>query len=82
MHVFTVSSLIVWLSGAFAGMVGESHAADGKRLRAEGFANPKEGTGVRLAGAGKRAPAELRARDGSGRLLLEDATGRRTELVP
>jgi len=77
------SSLVVWISGAFAGMVAGSRAADGKALRAEVFANPREGTGVRLTGAGTRTSAELRARDGSGRLLLEDAaTGRRRELAP
>lgn len=70
------SSLIVWLSGAFAGVSATSHGADGATLRAETFANPQEGTGVRLGAGGKRSPAVLRARGGAGELVLEDSAGR------
>ena len=72
------SSLIVWLSGAFAGVTATSRATDGAPLRAETFVNPQEGAGFRLTTAGKRAPASLRARDGSGKLVLEDKSGRVT----
>jgi hypothetical protein len=72
------SSLIVWLSGAFAGVTATSRAADGAPLRAETFANPHEGSGFRLTGAAKRAPAALLARDGTGRLVLQDEAGRTT----
>jgi len=72
------SSLIVWLSGAFAGVTATSRAPDGAPLRAETFVNPQEGAGFRLTTAGKRAPASLRARDGSGKLVLEDKSGRVT----
>jgi len=76
------SSLIVWLSGAFAGVVASTRGGDGAPLRAEVFANPREGTGVRLAGAAKRAPVLLSARDGTGRLVLQDAAGRATFTAP
>jgi hypothetical protein len=76
------SSLIVWLSGAFAGVIANSRGADGAPLRAETFANPQEGTGFRLGAAGRRVPAVLRARGGAGELRLEDATGRMTFDVP
>jgi hypothetical protein len=72
------SSLIVWLSGAFAGVTATSRGSDGSPLRAETFVNPQEGAGFRLTAAGKRAPAALRARDGSGTLVLEDKAGRVT----
>jgi len=72
------SSLIVWLSGAFAGLVASTRGADGAPLRAEAFANPQEGTGFRLASGGKRAPAVLSARGGAGQLVLQDASGATT----
>jgi hypothetical protein len=76
------SSLIVWLSGAFAGVSATSHGPDGAPLRAETFANPHEGSGVRLSGGVKRTPAVLRARGGAGQLVLEDAAGRQTFAAP
>jgi hypothetical protein len=76
------SSLVVWVSGAFAGVIASSHAVDGAPLRAETFANPKEGTGFRLAGDARRAPAVLAARDGAGRLVLGDAAGQMTFHAP
>lgn len=76
------SSLIVWLSGAFAGMSATSRAPDGAPLRVEAFANPREGTGIRLAAGGKHSPAVLRAKRGAGQLVLEDPAGRVTFSVP
>jgi hypothetical protein len=76
------SSLIVWLSGAFAGMVASTRGTDGAPVRAEVFANPREGTGLRLAAAARHAPALLSARDGAGRLVLQDAAGRVTFSAP
>jgi hypothetical protein len=76
------SSLIVWLSGAFAGVTASTRGTDGTPLRAETFANPQEGSGFRLSGAGRRAPAALRARNGAGQLVLEDKTGRVTFQAP
>jgi hypothetical protein len=76
------SSLVVWLSGAFAGIVASTRGPDGTPLRTEVFANPREGTGVRLAAAGRRAPAVLSARDGAGHLVLQDATGRTSFSAP
>jgi len=76
------SSLVVWLSGAFAGVTATSRSAGGAPLRAETFANPREGAGFRLASGGKRVPAVLRARDGAGELALEDRKGRVTFSVP
>ena len=76
------SSLIVWLSGAFAGVVASTRGVDGAPLRAEVFANPREGTGLRLATASKRAPALLSARDGAGQIVLQDAAGRVTFTAP
>lgn len=70
------SSLIVWLSGAFAGVTATSKGADGAPVRAETFANPQEGAGFRLTSGGKRAPAVLRARGAAGELVLEDGKGR------
>ena len=72
------SSLIVWLSGAFAGVTATSRNADGTPLRTETFANPQEGAGFRLTTSGKRVPASLHARNGSGKLVLQDAEGRVT----
>jgi hypothetical protein len=69
------STVVVWVSGAFAGVVASARAADGAAVRAEAFANPREGSGVRLAGPGRRAPATLRAHAGAGELVLEDAGG-------
>ena len=69
------SSLIVWLSGAFAGVTATTRATDGTPLRAETFANPQEGSGFRLSAAGKRAPVALRARNGAGQLILQDGSG-------
>jgi len=76
------SSLIVWLSGAFAGVIATSHGADGSPLRAETFANPQDGTGFRLAAGGRHAPAVLRARGGAGELVLQDPSGHVTFDVP
>ena len=76
------ASLIVWLSGAFAGMVASSRGPDGTPVRAETFANPQEGTGFRLAGGGHRTPVVLSARGGAGRLVLEDASGRAAFTAP
>ena len=69
------SSLIVWLSGAFAGVTATTRGTDGAPLRAETFANPQEGSGFRLSGAAKRATASLRARNGAGQLTLQDKSG-------
>lgn len=76
------SSLIVWLSGAFAGVVASTRGADGTPLRAEVFANPREGTGLRLAAAARQSPALLSARDGAGRLVLQNSAGRVTFTAP
>jgi hypothetical protein len=76
------SSLVVWLSGAFAGVVASARGADGTSVRAELFANPREGTGLRLATSARRAPALLGAADGAGRLVLQDAGGRVTFTAP
>jgi hypothetical protein len=76
------SSLVVWLSGAFSGVVLNSHAPDGTPMRAEAFANPREGTGFRLGGAARHAPATLSARDGAGRLVLQNAQGSVTFAAP
>jgi hypothetical protein len=76
------SSLIVWLSGAFAGVIATSHGTDGAPFRAETFANPQEGTGFRLATGAKRPQAVLRARAGAGQLVLEDPAGRVTFAAP
>jgi len=72
----------VWLSGAFAGAVASTRGADGQPLRTEMFANPREGTGLRLATGGKRAPAVLSAAGGAGRLVLQDAAGQVTFSAP
>ena len=76
------ASLIVWLSGAFAGVVASTRGADGQPLRTELFANSREGTGLRLASGGKRAPAVLSARDGAGQLVLQDPAGLVTFTAP
>ena len=56
-------------------MTATTRGTDGAPLRAETFANPQEGSGFRLSGAAKRAPASLRARNGAGQLTLQDRSG-------